>query len=88
MARSGANLLEGMQFRRPRRADQPLLFLFLREGAIGPSVTKAFQIGSRDLSDVCEPVGRGPREELLLENRSQLAVPTFTVVFSGRCLAE
>jgi hypothetical protein len=55
-----------------KEADQPLLFLFLREGAIGPSVTKAFQVGSRDLSNVYESVGRGPCKELLLEDRSQL----------------
>jgi len=34
--------------------------------------TKAFQVGSRDLIDVYESPGRGPREELLLEDRGQL----------------
>jgi hypothetical protein len=35
--------------------------LFLRERAIGPGITKAFQIDTRDLSDVSEPARSGPR---------------------------
>ena len=53
-------------------SDQPFLFLLLGKRTVGPGITEGFEIGGRNLTDVREPCGSAPPEELLLEDRGQL----------------
>ena len=52
------------------KSDQSLLLLFLGKRAVAPGVTKSFQIGGCDLSDVFESSRSSPAAELLLKNCS------------------